>query len=58
MPRARLFALALLTSIIAACSSSPTSPQPARTHANEKALRDSIPCDPFSGYSNPDGRHC
>jgi hypothetical protein len=54
MPRTRLLVFALLTSILAACSSSPTAPQPPRSHAGQPALRDST-C--FSGYTNPSG-HC
>jgi hypothetical protein len=59
MPRTRLLVFVLLTSILAACSSSATAPQSPRSHPSERALRDSIPCDTtsLSGYTNPSG-HC
>jgi ABC-type glycerol-3-phosphate transport system substrate-binding protein len=60
MFRARLLLLVAVTSLIAACSASPTSPSASRRYA-PKAAHDGIPCDSttvtecHSGYINPNG---
>lgn len=58
MARARLITFALLVSIIAACSSSPTAPQPPRNLTPGSAAHDAT-CDSLlkSGYTVPGG-HC
>lgn len=60
MPRARLLVFALLSTIIAACSSGLTAPQQPRSGVNQKAARDSVPCDStaWSGYSTTNNHHC
>jgi len=58
MARARLVTIAVLISLIAACSSSPTAPQPSGIHAPNQASHDAT-CDSLlkSGYTVPGG-HC
>lgn len=60
MPRARLLAFILLSTIITACSSGPTAPQQTHARINQKAVRDSVPCDStaWSGYTTPNNWHC
>jgi hypothetical protein len=59
MPRARPLVFVLLSTIIAACSAAPTSPQQPRSRVTQKAVQDNIPCDSIarSGYGLPNG-HC